>query len=262
MTSKKSPSTSSAGIEPYENVFIGNFLYGLGLALGAKLRGKLPPSCLSLLQQTPADTILGDVLAEFSGTVLLYEFKRSRGKDAKEHSKARDLRILMNHSPDLEAVSRAVHWYVVSQPATAKTEPQIHLLPYLDIGTDANAACQPLSQYVNELAELIANKDRPRIDRERIKAYLRQVAALSKGDQGAVGGMLVAVDSQGAIRYVVVDDIRDLGLDHSSFLTREEGRQQAREDAHEQRREQAAHTVRDSGDIGRTKPERDKGRDR
>jgi hypothetical protein len=224
----------SCTFEPYENVFIGNFLYGLGLALGAKLQGRALPSCVSLLQQTPADQMLGDVLADFAGTVLLYEFKRSHGNERKELSKAEKLRVVLKQSPELDKVSRNVHWYVVSLPGAANAEPRIHLSPYIDLGIKAERRSRSLNQYVNDLAEIIVSKNRTTPGTHLVKEYLRTVAALSDSDQGAVGGMLVAIDGNGAIRYVLVDDIRDLALQHSQHLARESERQQVRQQETEQ----------------------------
>ncbi len=59
----------------YENVVIGNFLYGLGVSVGAQLRGHILPASVNLLQQTPEDKALADVLLSFPGTLRLIEFK-------------------------------------------------------------------------------------------------------------------------------------------------------------------------------------------
>lgn len=56
-------------VEPHENVLIGNFLYMLGLMIGARSGSHIPPGCVNLLQQTPNDKLIGDILAEFDGAV-------------------------------------------------------------------------------------------------------------------------------------------------------------------------------------------------
>lgn len=43
-------------LSPYENVIIGNFIYGLGLVMGKNPRQI--DSCVNLLQQTPLDKVL------------------------------------------------------------------------------------------------------------------------------------------------------------------------------------------------------------
>ena len=66
----------------YENVIIGNFLYGLGLDIGIKIGldngTETLPSIINLLQQTPADKELGDMLLEFPGVVRVLEFKNAK----------------------------------------------------------------------------------------------------------------------------------------------------------------------------------------
>lgn len=52
-------------LSPYENVIIGNFIYGLGLVMGKNPRQI--DSCVNLLQQTPLDKVLGDVMLQFPG---------------------------------------------------------------------------------------------------------------------------------------------------------------------------------------------------
>ena len=69
-------------LSPYENVIIGNFLYALGLAMG---RQSMPvDGCVNLLQQTPADPALGDLMLQFPGVWRLVEFKRGGGDEKKE----------------------------------------------------------------------------------------------------------------------------------------------------------------------------------
>lgn len=43
----------------YENVIIGNFLYGLRFSIAKCTAGRDFPSIVNLLQQTPDDTVLG-----------------------------------------------------------------------------------------------------------------------------------------------------------------------------------------------------------
>ena len=47
----------------YENLVIGNFLFALGLKIGARRDDYLAPDLgVHLMQQTPLDIVLGDVL--------------------------------------------------------------------------------------------------------------------------------------------------------------------------------------------------------
>ena len=75
----------------YENVVIGNFLYGLGFAVRAKSNGGIVPSIVNLLQQTPANKQLTDVLLEFPGVVRLIEFKQRSNRANKEKTRIEQL---------------------------------------------------------------------------------------------------------------------------------------------------------------------------
>ena len=74
----------------YENLVIGNFLYALGLTMGARQHDYLAPDwAVSLAQQTPLDIVLGDVVLTGPKAVALLEFKREANRDGrwKERSK-------------------------------------------------------------------------------------------------------------------------------------------------------------------------------
>ncbi|HEX9715139.1 MAG TPA: hypothetical protein VGA28_05560, partial [Desulfurivibrionaceae bacterium] len=57
----------------YENQYIGAFIYALGLYAGIT-KGKEALNALSLMQQTPLDTQLGDLFAAWGGRNFLFEF--------------------------------------------------------------------------------------------------------------------------------------------------------------------------------------------
>jgi hypothetical protein len=190
-----------------------------------------------LLQQTPADKMLGDVLLNFSGTVFLYEFKRSLGDDKKEYRKAEKLRVVLAANPELLPVSRAVHWYVVSLPAVENAESKIVLSRYIDVGTSTSGDLQLLSRYVNTLAESALNSRLNSIDPELTKRYIETVASISDVESISTGGMLVAINSTGAVQYTVLRDLRELGLRHDKHIELESDRQTALQKQFDQQRE-------------------------
>lgn len=66
---------------PYENLLIGDFVYGLGFveARTSSPDQRVPRGKVRLLQQTPADTFFGDVLPDLDGRSYFLEFKRAEG---------------------------------------------------------------------------------------------------------------------------------------------------------------------------------------
>lgn len=114
----------------YENIVIGNFLYGLGFAVRARRPSGVSASAINLLQQTPADTLLGDLLLEFPGVVRLIEFKAEDNRESKELSRHRKLSAALAGNIELQAISRDVHWYVETA-ASAEHGVTARIVPYL-----------------------------------------------------------------------------------------------------------------------------------
>jgi hypothetical protein len=203
-------------ISPYENIVIGNFLFGLGASIGLKTRGKAHHACVNLLQQTPLDPKLGDVLLTFPGTVRLLEFKRSENQSRKELGKIRSLRVVMADQPHLESISRTVHWYIESGPSPAAPTMPIRLCPYLDM--DSNPPLTDLAKYVDLLASqaLTPSPNEPRP--EQISAYLACIGDMAGASSAATGGMLVHVSPDGRLSYAAIADLRDLVLQRGYLL--------------------------------------------
>src|SRR5437879_6471440 len=108
----------------YENIVIGNFLFGLGTAMGLRHGvdrqiGGIDSHFVSLFQQTPLDKSFGDVLlgSKNSRIIRLIEFKRAANDSCKEQSKLTALlRALTTPSNNrLQLISRKIHWYVESE---------------------------------------------------------------------------------------------------------------------------------------------------
>jgi hypothetical protein len=217
------------GVLVYENIFIGNFLYGLGMALGSRLKGQALASSLNLLQQTPLDTMLGDLLADFGGTVLLYEFKRRSGDHNKEAIKAEKLRVVLQRRPNLNEISRTTHWYVVLEEAAVNAEISIHVSPYMEIGMGSTSEPIPFSRYVDRVAAHILDDGIARPPCADIQEYLHLVAALNNVDTANAGGFVLAVKPDGSIQYTLLADIRELALSHRRHLELARQRQLERE---------------------------------
>ena len=60
---------------PYENIYIGNFIYSLGY-LSAKFNESSEDAGVHLIQQTPNDKKWADLLTRWQGKFFILEFKR------------------------------------------------------------------------------------------------------------------------------------------------------------------------------------------
>lgn len=199
----------------YENVIIGNFLFGLGAALGAKTRTtETPPLAINLLQQTPADKSVGDVLIQGSRAFRILEFKRTANNSKKEVSKKRvlDAALRAKGNETWHGLSRKVHWYIESQYAHKALS--IEIFPYLDLENPPEAKVSLrtfISDIANEACEEGASLS------SLYAGYMKILALCAKSQSGGSGALVVSVNSLGQILYAPVDNILELGLSLEKF---------------------------------------------
>ena len=198
--------------EPFENIAIGNFLYGLGLGLGVRAGTSAPGACVNLLQQTPLDRPLGDVLLEFPGTTRLLEFKRRSADMTKEHNKHFVLNAALRRRSDLRRISEQIHWYIEIVPSADAFVAR----PYLKLRDRGSTGLD----FTGLLDGLIASALSSACGQptELLLEYLEAVGTFAGGHTGTSSGMLLHVGSSGGVRYVMVDDIRDLRRTQAELL--------------------------------------------
>lgn len=128
----------------YENVVIGNFLYALGVSVGAQLRGHVLPASVNLLQQTPEDKALADVLLSFPGTLRLIEFKTADNRSGKEAARFRKLSHALESDARLTPLSHRIHWYVETMP-DVQLGVKTYFSSYLSALSRPNRQAEPLN---------------------------------------------------------------------------------------------------------------------
>src|SRR4051794_36391557 len=106
----------------------------------AKLRPDLPVVSVNLLQQTPSDRLLGDVLLANAAVWRLIEFKRAGKLTRKERRKLSVLRNGVSNNNlelDLSPLSREIHWYIEIEEPKVLGKPLVsRACPYLDFDDD------------------------------------------------------------------------------------------------------------------------------
>ena len=198
----------------YENLVIGNFLYALGLKIGARQHDYLAPDlAVNQIQQTPIDFVLGDVLVG-PRVVALLEFKREANWEGhrKEQSKLLKIETVLKHPKfeKLRDTSRQMHFYIETSDLEQGFKSRV--LPYLDLGTDDRRS--GLEQLIDNLASRAMSA--PALTEKGTKACQRYLKLVCRcqGRNGhsyhASPGLLVGVDGDGRIRSATVDDIRHL----------------------------------------------------
>jgi hypothetical protein len=207
---------------PYENIVIGNFLYGMGLSLGSRAGHAAPLASINNIQQTPLDPKLADVWVTFPGVCRLLEFKRN---DVSKESKQKDvdkrdaLAIGLVANPELLAVSRRVHAFVeVAGSATQGID--VRLTPFIDFD-QVNAERLTLAQYIDRFTKEALEPSPAEPSREEVSRYLKLVAQLAKDGDASTGGLMVHVTEDGVLHYIPLADIRDLDMQYGLQLQRE-----------------------------------------
>lgn len=102
----------STGCIVYENVFIGNFIFELGIKLGKESLkdNKTVKGGMNLFQQTPMDKICGDCIGNLNGKFFMLEFKREENKSDKEKKKVDKLK---RKEEEIKLISRNCHFYMM-----------------------------------------------------------------------------------------------------------------------------------------------------
>ncbi len=224
----------------YENILIGNFLFGLGLAIGMRRPGGPLQMAVNLLQQTPGDRKLGDLMLGGPRLVRVIEFKRFTNDSKKETAKHLSLvRSLQDAGyRHLEPVSRKIHLYVEMEEK--RDDPRTYTRPYLDFLSTRVGS--PMHQLVDELAVTALGPPMDDQTRARCHEYLTMLQRAQGAAWAGSGALLVAVNDKMQIEYAVLEDLRDLRLTAHQALDRYEGLVRVA-DAHEaqQLRQAQAH---------------------
>jgi hypothetical protein len=206
----------------YENIVIGNYLFDLGVRM-AKLRPNLPLISVNLLQQTPADRLLGDVLLANAGTCRLIEFKRAGKLTRKEMRKLAVLRDGLEKSgsrEEAEELSRQIHWYVeIREPRVIGQAVVTRACPYLDFSDDPSFI--GLNEFAFVAAEEACDEEPDLAMRENCNRYVKwvchrfaEIEAEDRAAKGATGkrsssstAFIVALNEKREVYWLAVPSI-------------------------------------------------------
>ncbi|WP_341808970.1 hypothetical protein WMO32_11785 [Xanthomonas oryzae pv. oryzicola] len=203
----------------YENVVIGNFLFGLGCGIGGRLQSELLPASVNLLQQTPQDKLLGDVLLSFPGTLRLIEFKARGSSLKKERAKHRRLSLAMTARPGMLDVSRQVHWYVETAPSEVLGIKAL-FQPYLEaFAVDAmrHGAVLEFERFIAKTVDEVLAHRHMEVP-EQVRDYLALLRWCHGDGKNGAGALMIVVGASGAIHYVELKDMTELRMEHRHWL--------------------------------------------
>ncbi|WP_136222358.1 hypothetical protein [Massilia sp. Mn16-1_5] len=220
---------------PYENIVIGNFLYGMGVSLGRKADLHIPAASINNTQQTPLDPLLADVWLTFPGVCRLLEFKRENADRSKDIIKRDALRDVLADHPQFLPVSRQVHWFaeIVGHPGRGI---DLRLSPFVDMG-HAGATQVSMADYIDQFTSSALSPSDVEPTAPQVSQYLQLVGELASASDASGAGLMVHVTPQGKLEFIALSDIRDLNLQYGHQINQEQqitlaieqGREQAAE---------------------------------
>jgi hypothetical protein len=216
---------ASCPMKLYENVAIGNFLYGLGFAVAKRVKGQDLPSIVNLLQQTPDDQLFGDVLIRAPGMLRIFEFKQRNNTDPKESGRHAKLVRNLTGKNDLIRISRIVHWFVETAPAEKTFFSRI--VPYLD-AYPKTPAKHDFATFVNATADAVVGGVEALSQTDMTK-YLAHLLLLHKTSAVGSGGLVVKMSETGELHYAELTSILDLILTRQTVLEQHKKLEQAQE---------------------------------
>lgn len=193
---------------PYENVFIGTFIFTLGFMFRERRREHNSSAAIELYQQTPSgEKTVGDLLTTLAGKSLIVEFKRDKNgisSELKKKSKKslRD-KLRVEYEEKLGHISRRCHFLAYGGDLQNGNKDLLEFLPYADLesgvrGVSDKVICERyLDQNTNDIG----------VDNDDFKYY---VSVLSKLAGGTCGGLAISVGNNGINSVIYFDDVRDL----------------------------------------------------
>ncbi|ARU48730.1 hypothetical protein Sdiek1_1567 [Sulfurospirillum diekertiae] len=173
------------------------------------------PSIVNLLQQTPADKELGDMLLEFPGVVKVLEFKNAKNPSKKEKKRVEKLEKALKDNERMKYVSREIHWYIETEPFNKICANKI--VPYLD-AYNGTIGMDTLENFIKSIS-IEVNNPTSGITHEEQKHYLSLVSTCQGSGKVGTGGLIVSVSKKG-INYVEFSQIEQLQLQHKEFKKR------------------------------------------
>lgn len=199
----------------YENIYIGSFIYQLGIKVGKK--GLENKSAVNLFQQTPADSKLSDLIQSVNGTYLIIEFKRDSA-DKKENKKAKKLEEELNKLENIHLIeiSESCHYIGIG---TITNEATINFYKYLKYFKDNELF--EIDNFINNFLnhneklsckEILYGYNKVGINNSQ--KFLEYIKFLQKiynsGIKSSTGGIIIHKDENGRLSMLPTDNIENL----------------------------------------------------
>lgn len=195
----------------YENIYIGSFIYQLGIEVGKRKLENM--SSINLFQQTPSDCKLSDLISSVGGRYLIIEFKRNDA-DKKEDEKSKKLINALKNEENrhLIDISKSCHYIGIG---TTKDKATIDFYKYLDYFTNKNK--ENKIDFINRfLTQHNNGKNTLNIGISNYNDFIEYIKFLQRiyknKRKTSTGGIIIHKDKNGKLFMLPTNNIEELIL--------------------------------------------------
>lgn len=194
----------------YENIYIGNFIYQLGIEVGKKNIENM--SSLNLFQQTPSDSILSDLIATVNNRFMIIEFKRDNS-DIKERDKFIEFFLNVENTEKKYAeqivnISQSCHYIGIGKLTDEST---ISFYEYINHFTEQKTS--EITNFIDKFLPPYKDNMKLGTNAKNFQDYILFLQKIyEEGYNTSTGGIIVSQDTNGKTTMLPTDNIVELIL--------------------------------------------------
>ncbi|WP_299574638.1 hypothetical protein [uncultured Shewanella sp.] len=186
--------------QPYENVYLGNFIFALGYQAAQTNKG-VSNKAVQLVQQTPDEEILNDLFINWGGKNFIFEFKRNVKKVSTELDKPAKVKLnkALNSPSNIlfSNLSEKAHFLGFG------FDEGIGFIPYMNIE-------KPIEKcfFLNSFCELLLDANNGLgLTYDEFSQYLNFIRESTSSTTEGCGGFVFNVSEDGSLNMVPFDSV-------------------------------------------------------
>lgn len=186
--------------QPYENVYLGNFIFALGFQAARTKKG-LSDKSVQLVQQTPDEIKLSDLFVNWSGKSFIFEFKRNLDRVSTELEK--EAKKYLNKCLNSPENQRALKLSKKSHFLGFGMENGLGFVEYSTIHERIE------SYYLLDkfCLAMVSGEYGLGLNYEELKEYLAFIESVTSSTTEGCGGFILNVADDGSLNMVSFDNV-------------------------------------------------------
>ncbi|MBJ7540080.1 hypothetical protein [Marinomonas transparens] len=186
--------------QPYENVYIGNFIFALGFQAAQTNKG-LSDKSVQLVQQTPDEQKLNDLFVNWSGKSFIFEFKRDKEKIGTELEK--EAKKNLNESLNSSVNEKVLILSNKSHFLGFGLENTLGFVPYSTIHNEIDRYYM-LDKFCSAI---IGGQFDLGLNYDELKEYLSFIESATGSTTDGCGGFILNVADDGSVNMIPFENV-------------------------------------------------------